>query len=75
MSKSKVIAKTASKNNPAGRSVTRKYLLKGKEIRPVKIIAEKIIQGAFYIDNDQLVTDNVGAPLPWKLAASMCSLN
>lgn len=66
-------AKTASKNNPGGRTVARKYIFHGKEVKPVRVIAEKNIMAAAYADNDQLIRNNLGNIMPWKSVATLCS--
>jgi len=61
-------AKTASKNNPTSREQSKKYLLDGKEIKPVQIILQnKSFFGAEY-DSGELIVNKKGSPLSWQQA-------
>lgn len=60
-------AKTASKNNPTSRQVSKDILFNGKKVKPVKIITESsTFFAAEYCDNSDLVVDKDGAPLLWN---------
>lgn len=62
-------AKTASKNNPKSRTKAKEFFYEGKKIRPTKLITElSCFMAAEYEDTDELVLDENGKPLSWKMS-------
>lgn len=64
-------AKTASKNNPTSRVGAKEFFYNEKKIKPVKLVGIKsTFFGAEYVDNNALVLDDKGSPIPWERAKS-----
>ena len=65
-------AKIASKNNPEGRGQVKKYYHNGKEIRPVKLIANRrSFFAAEYDESGDVVVDPNGRVLTWDSAKNL----
>lgn len=65
-------AKTASKNNPTTREQGKSFFHNGQKIKPVKFISGRSsIFAAEYEESGNLVKDDNGTILPWKIARSV----
>ena len=58
-------AKTASKNNPAGRTKDVVIQYKGKDAKPVLFIGEHSRYMAISLEDGSMACDRYGNPLPW----------
>jgi hypothetical protein len=69
MSKAKTALK--SKNNPNARGSGTKFFAQGKEIKPVKLITETSTYFAAEFEDGQLVLNQDGHPVPWRVARNL----